>query len=968
MGYVLLWAKSCYSFRYGAHRVERLVRAARTAGFDGLALADLGGAYGCLELVDECVDQDLSPVPGAELEVEGITAVFLGGRDGWRGLCRVVARCRIGWDRTGDKASWGEGTVAVAPNVPNALALRERKYKGRLMLAVTPRRFTGRHPAEIERLALGNDLEPVAVWPVAFLGEEGIEVCRMMRSASPDAVSSILEGPPAAAVMPDIDGFLDAFEGAPASLRANADLCSYARCGRIPSDPLPPSLGRDDGAKLRKMVMGLLAESYGSSYAARARAESELRQLEDAGLCGYVLLFRSIVEYCRRRRIACIARGSAAGSMVARLLGLSAVCPLRYGLSFERFYNHLRSEPPDIDLDIDSRHRGQVLEWFLKRTQGRSALVSETVRLGRRSALRMVAAAQGAGREETDEMSRMLRRGAGRFWRRPEAESLLEASKLMVGLPSHLATHPCGLVCCPGKAADVLPLEPDGRGRIMAQLDKNGVERLGLMKMDLLGHRGLSAITMASKRLQASPMVLVREHDRVPSSVFELLGSGCTVGVTNVESPAMRCLLRRSRIRSMDDVARALALVRPGASAGGGREAYLRRIDGREPVSYPLPVLRDALRENLGVMIYQEDVSVVAGVLLGTGPAASDLLRRRLKKGLVGKEEIISMARRRGLDVPESEAAWRLLSGYAGYGFCRAHAFSYAAVSCASATLKVTDPALFMASVLAAAGGFYPPQVYVEEARRMGVSVVPPGVNTGEWLSRDVGGVVMLGFRHLGGLGRDTFEKLAAGRPYKHLAQMVAQGCPPTIVERMAVGGCFGETGMTPGQALWAARGEWSSLTEAGPEGLPPFGGYTSRETVLAQLEVFGLALTSSMLDIVSRPDGTVPLAELPSHGAVRVWGRPVARRRLENGASFLMLEDDTGIIDAFLPSDQTRRMEAISGRSQVTLVMEGELESGGRLRAMFLSEGPPIPFESGRGSRMLKTRACEPGQHGGCR
>jgi error-prone DNA polymerase len=880
----------------------------------------------------------------------------------------MVARSRTGWGVTSGKAPWGEGTVAVAPGVPDALALRKEGYRGRLMLAVPPRRFTGLHPAEIERLALGNDLEPVAVWPVTFLGKEGIAAHRMMRAASPEALSSILEGSAGIAVMPDIEGFLDAFKDAPASLRANADLCSYARCGRIPSGPLPPSVGRSDGGRLRRTVMGLLAESYGSSYVASARAESELRQLEDAGLCGYVLLFRSIVEYCRRRRIACIARGSVAGSIVARLLGLSAVCPLRYGLSFERFYNHLRSEPPDIDLDIDSRYRDQVLEWFLKRTQGRSALVSETVRLGRRSALRMAAAAHGIGREETDEMSRMLRHGAGGFWQRPEAASLLKASKLLVGLPSHLAPHPCGLVCCPGPAADVLPLETDNRGRIMTQLDKNGVERLGLMKMDLLGHRGLSAITMASKSLEASPMVLVSEQERVPSSAFELLGSGCTIGVANVESPAMRCLLRRSRVRSIEDVARALALVRPGASAGGGREAYLRRIHGREPVSYPLPVLRDVLRENLGVMIYQEDVSVVAGVLLGTGPAESDLLRRRLKKGRVGKEEIIYLARRRGLDATESEAAWRLLSGYAGYGFCRAHAFSYAAVSCASATLKVMDPALFIASVLAGGGGFYPSQVYVEEARRMDVRVVPPGANTGEWLSRDVGGAVMLGFRHFGGLGRDTFERLAAGRPYRHPGRMVAEGCPRTIVERMAVGGCFGEMGMTPGQALWAARSEWGSLTEPGPVGLPGFGGYTSREIVLAELEVFGLALGSSMLDIVSRPDGTVPLTEIPSRGAVRVWGRPVARRRLENGASFLMLEDDTGIIDAFLSSDQTRRMEDISGRSQVTLVMEGELESGGRLRALFLGEGPPIPFESGRGSSMLKTRACEPGQHGGCR
>ncbi|MBD3370942.1 hypothetical protein GF402_11360, partial [Candidatus Fermentibacteria bacterium] len=900
----------------------------------------------------------------------GVEVVFLGGGGGWSGLCGVVSGIGMGSGSVEcrRKRGWGRSTFAVARSISDAFVLRKAGYRGRLMVAVLPGHLAGRDPVEGERTALRNGLEPVAAWPVTFLDEEGLSVNRMLRSASLGTVRTALRKDRPPVGIPGIDEFFKTFEGCPRSLENNADLLSTAGLGGLPSGPMPPSFGRNDRAMLGQKVEALLGSRYGSSYVARARAEKELRQLRKAGLCGYLLLFGSIVEHCRRRGIAYVARGSAAGSIVAHLLGLSAVCPLRYGLSFERFYNYLRSEPPDIDLDVDSRHRDEVVEWFLKKTERRSALVSEMVRLRRRSALRMAAKAYGAGSEEIEEMSRMLGHGQDGFWKRADAAQALRASRHLVGLPSHLAPHPCGLVCCPGSAADVVPLEPDEGGRPLSQLDKDGVKRLGLMKMDILGQRGLSVLTIASGRRNRSPMALIREHHRISTSVLRLLDSGCTLGVANVESPAMRGLLRRTRVRSMEDVARALALVRPGASAGGGRETYLRRIAGREAVTYLLPALREVLRENLGVMIYQEDVSAVAGALLGTGPAESDLLRRKLKKGRLAKEEIVSRARVRGFDPRESEKVWRLLSGYAGYGFCRAHAFSYAAVSCASATLKAADPALFMASVLAGGGGFYPTQVYLEEARRMGVSIAPPGINTGGWLSRELDGAVVLGFRHLRGLGRKAFEKLANGRPYSHPAWLVAAGCSRVIVERMAVAGCFEETGMTPGQALWSARGGWGSLARTGTEGLPPFGGYTPLEKVQAELETFGLALTSSLMEIAPRPNRTVPLAELPPGGRARVWGRPVVTRRLENGASFLMLEDDTGIVDAFLPSRQTKRLRAISGRPQVTLVMEGELDGHGRLVVLFLGAGPPIPFESDHGSRMRKTRACGPGQHGGCR
>jgi len=627
--------------------------------------------------------------------------------------------------------------------------------------------------------------------------------------------------------------------------------------------------------------------------------------------------------------------------MVGVKQGLSIVCPIRHGLSFSRFFNRLRSSPPDIDLDIDSSRRDQVTGWFLERMGRRGAAVSQTVTHRIRSALRVAASGLGMGQEEMDTLSKLVRRRNNVAWSTPQAAAALRDAELLKGLPSHLAPHPCGLVCADGPVDLLVPVQPSPNGLCIAQFDKDGVEEIGLLKMDLLGQRGLTTMTNACSVLGSRPETLFRKGGMLPEDARAVLDSGRSIGVVHVESPAMRGLMREMSIRTMEDVARALALVRPGAAAGGGRKTYLERMHGGAYGWGLLPELRRELRENHGVMLYQEDISRAAEILLGLDEAGADLLRRRLKKREVSRDEVISMCRRRG-DLPQKAAAvWEVLSGYAGYAFCKAHAFTYGSIACAAASLKARVPAVYMAAVMAAGGGFYGARVYLEEARRLGVRFDPPGVNTGRWLSYERDGRIVVGFHHVKGMGSNEYRRIVRGRPYRSPPELAAAGCGPALCRNLAAAGCFRELGLTPPAALMHLEAGSCTLFPGQEPEVPDLPDYSIRVRVSMELGILELPLVASPLTLEARPAGTCPASDLPESGTARLWGRFVTGRRLTGGAGFLMLEDETGTADIFLPSPLFHRAEDILVRPEATLVVTGTIERGGKIKARSVDGGP---------------------------
>ncbi len=945
MKYIIAPVRSWYSFRYGVEPPARLAEKIAGSGYAGGILADGNVVTGQLEFAAACRKHGITGAAGAELTIRGARIFFLSLKEGWSDLCQLITSTTVP-ERISTEESLAScsrlAAIAAEPSV-SAVLENEMGFEGPIFIPVFPECISGRNPALVEREIINRGCRPIASWPIVFSDSRSIETHRILRRGYLAIEKKKLDSARFAGrnnVLPDSRIFEESFRGAAFSLMENrgiAELISTEPSTAINSGRRIP----EEEKILTETAMNRLISIYKDSPSALHRTQMELKVILENGLAGYFLRFFEIIEYCRRKGIAVSARGSAGGSIVAYLLGISIICPIRHGLSFSRFFNIRRSRSPDIDLDIDSSRRDEVIKWFLRKAGRNGAAVSQVVTHRSRSAFRVAASGLGISSRETDTLSKLLRYRNNAVWSRPAASEALRDSKLIRHIPSHLAPHPCGLICAVEPVDTLVPLQPSPSGYDIIHFDKDGTEEIGLLKMDLLGQRGLTAVSLVCSSLGVKPLSIFRRGGSIPGPARELLDSGRTIGVVHVESPAMRGLLKEMKIRSMEDVARALALVRPGASAGGGRSNYLECLHSESIMNSALPELRPILMENLGVMLYQEDVSKAAEVLLGTDEASSDLLRRKLKNKQIDKQELILICRRRGMSPSKAETVWTVLSSYAGYGFCKAHAFTFGAVSCAAALLKAEHPALYMASVMAGGGGFYSSRVYLEEARRLGISFMPPGINTGKWLTHEKNGKIIPGFHHLKGMGSTEYEKMRDGRPYRYPSELLETGCGISLCRNMAAAGCFRETGFSPPDALLQLEAGDGGFFPGLPPGTPELPDYSIETRISMELGLLNLPLSASPLDLISRPEGTIPLERIGSTVNIRIWGRFVTGRRLAAGAGFLMLEDNTGVADVFLPSPLFVKAESILVRPEATIIVRGKVERGGRIRGLSVEAGP---------------------------
>jgi DNA polymerase-3 subunit alpha len=484
-----------------------------------------------------------------------------------------------------------------------------------------------------------------------------------------------------------------------------------------------------------------------------ARLTRELEVIDRLGLAPYFLLVWDIVREARRRGVPAAGRGSAASSMVSYCLGISRVCPLRWGLYFERFLNEQRGDCPDIDLDLCGARRDEILDYVYERwgTQ-HVAMIGSFVTMHARLAVREVAKVFGVPPGEVNHFTRRLPHRSVREILEairvlpqcralPAAEepwrTILAVAERLDEAPRHMGIHPCGTVIAPGALAALVPLEKATKGIVVTQYDMNAVEALGLVKMDLLGQRGLTTIGLALANIERSTgrkidFDAISENDR---STAAMLSAGRTMGVFQIESPGMRNLLRLMRARTMDELSVALALIRPGASEYGAKETFLRRLKRQEPVRYPHPSLEPILRETLGVCVYQEQVMQIAQVAGSLSLAEADLVRRASAKFADQRErarlraKFLKAAARLGLSGEKLEDVWQMVEKFAGFGFCKAHAATYADLAYRIAYLKAHYPAEFLAAMCSSGAGFYHVSAYVEEAKRWGIPVLLPSVN-----------------------------------------------------------------------------------------------------------------------------------------------------------------------------------------------------------------------------------------------
>jgi error-prone DNA polymerase len=522
---------------------------------------------------------------------------------------------------------------------------------------------------------------------------------------------------------------------------------------RFPDFPVP------EGETAYSYLYKLCFEGFAHLYRpitprATERLQHELAIIHDLGFAEYFLVVWDIVRHARSKGIRCSGRGSAADSIVAYCLGITIVDPLEHDLLFERFLNPQRRGMPDIDVDFDANRRDEVIEYIYNRYgEDKVAMVCTVSTLCAKSAVRDIGKAMDFPPAEVGRLASALPHTSARRIREaaeklPEIrdsniplwklETLVDMCEKVDGFPRHLSVHLGGLVISRGLLTDLVPLEWATKGVIVSQFDKDDIEELGLVKMDILGLRNLAAIEDA--------LALIRENhgieldiDNLPlddEPVYELLRSTKTVGLFQVESPGMRGLLGRLQPERFQDIIAQISLFRPGPMQADMINPFIARRHGEEPVVYPHPCLEPVLKDTYGVILYQEQVLQVSSALAGFTPGQADSLRRAMTTDRSQAEmekiklEFLECAKKNGIADEVAEDVFSRLRAFAAYGFCKAHAASFAKITYQTAYLKAHYPAEFLAGILSNEPmGFYPANVVVEEARRLGIEILGVDVN-----------------------------------------------------------------------------------------------------------------------------------------------------------------------------------------------------------------------------------------------
>lgn len=711
-----------------------------------------------------------------------------------------------------------------------------------------------------------------------------------------------------------------------------------------------------------------------------ARLDHELEVIKQSGFASLFLIMADVMAYARQADIPTASRGSASSSLVAHCLGITTPDPLALDLYFERFLNPARSTPPDIDTDICSKRRDRLIRYVYDAFgSDRVAMVATINRFRRRSALRETAKVYGLSNRQIAALVNDL---PGRGWGPPRSRdlpddapyaklaseyqkepysSIFQMAAKIRGLPHHLSIHPGGVVIAPDQLTNLLPTQLSSKGVVITQFDLEGVEKLGLVKIDLLGIRGLTVLGDVADHVRssepdraASRLEMLNSIPTLDEGTAETVRQGKTTGCFQIESPGMQATLREIQARSIEDIMIALALYRPGPLTGGLKDAFVRRHLGLEAVEYLHPALAPQLASTYGVILYQEQVLRIAHELAGLSLADADLLRRAMshfdpgQQMITLKQKFIAGAQEHSQISPEiSTHIWDLMAAFAGYGFPKAHAASYAEIAWRSAWLKTYFPAQFMAAVLANWGGYYSQRIYLMEARHLGLEIRPPDIRyaQNEFCTVQLEGrqVLFMGLNQVRELSRRTQKRIQQARPFTSLSDFLQRVDPrpreaENLVKAGALAGFGPEHELLPRVRKSGSMGgspHQLELFNLAPEIIPE-DPWSAAVRAAAQEEVLGLCVDHHPLELVHAQlvaAGVISTLEAAAHqgDAVRIAGVPQTWRRAKTFTGedgyLLILEDLVGSVFVVLDRGLFRRSRRMLNLRK-PLVIAGEMQS----------------------------------------
>ncbi|MEI6551962.1 MAG: DNA polymerase III subunit alpha [Actinomycetes bacterium] len=557
---------------------------------------------------------------------------------------------------------------------------------------------------------------------------------------------------------------------------------------------------------------------------ARARLDDELATVATLGFESYFLTVADIADMARNAGIRVAARGSGAGSLICHLLGISGVEPMQHGLLMERFCSPLRRALPDIDIDVESARRLEIYDMVFKRygdsnwatpaNQSRCAVVSMVDTYRARHAIRDAGAALGLPGMEIDMLAKSMphvraRNIAKTLESLPELRRLNTSAPLMAatiemaqrldGLPRHLAMHPCAIVLSDGGFLDRAPLMASAGGYPMVAFDKDDVEAVGLLKLDVLGVRMQSAIAYSMKEIERVHAEKI-DIDAVPlddTATYELIQSTKTLGIFQVESPGQRELVGKLAPKNFTDLIIDISLFRPGPVKSDMITPFLKARHGWSSAQIIHPDLYEILAHTEGVVVFHEQVIQIIATMTGVSLATADEKRRSLGER-VGQQEVCDWffpaATAKGYELPIINEIWDVLRAFASFGFCKAHAAAFAMPTYQSAWLKTHYPAAFLAGVLTHDPGMYPKRLIVDEVRQMGIAIAPLDVNASDSSYRveDHGNAIRIALSTVAGISDTEVQSIIAGRPYIDLNDFVRRsGSSTPTTESMILTGAF---------------------------------------------------------------------------------------------------------------------------------------------------------------------------------
>ncbi|WOE77387.1 error-prone DNA polymerase [Pseudomonas protegens] len=1006
--YAELHCLSNFSFQRGASSAQELFQRAKALGYQALAITDECTLAGIVRAWQASRDSGLKLIVGSEMQVEDGPRLVLLVEDlaGYQGLCRLITRAR----RRAEKGSYRLLREDFAEPLPGLLALwladdGPAPDHGHWLRQIFPERLwlaLELHCSQDDALRLQDRLALAAQWGLPAVACGDVHMHVRGRRALQDTMTAIRHHLPVAEAGHRLFANgerhlrpVEVLQGLYPKALLDESLTIAGRCAfdlgqlryQYPRELVPE--GHDAESWLRVLTQRGIVRRWPAGARAEVlkQIDKELQLIVDLGYESYFLTVHDIVDFARRQHILCQGRGSAANSVVCFVLGITEIDPDRSTLLFERFLSRERNEPPDIDVDFEHERREEVLQYVFQRYgRHRAALTAVVSTYHGAGAVRDVAKALGLPPDQVNALAECCGhwsdtppsverlQEAGFDPESPVLRRVLSLTGQLIGFPRHLSQHPGGFVISEQPLDHLVPVENATMAeRTVIQWDKDDLDMVGLLKVDILALGMLSAIRRCfdlihGYRGQCYSLTSIPAED---PATYQMIGRADTIGVFQIESRAQMSMLPRLKPQNFYDLVIEVAIVRPGPIQGGMVHPYLRRRNREEPETYPSPKLEAVLKRTLGVPLFQEQVMQIAIVAADYTPGEADQLRRSMAAwkrhgGLEPHRERLRQGmRKNGYSDEFAAQIFEQIKGFGSYGFPESHAASFALLTYASCWLKCHEPAAFTCALINSwPMGFYSPDQILQDARRHGLQILPVEVSASDWdcsleplpvqpgrAEKGLSGqpALRLGLRMIKGFRQEDgqcIESARRQRAFVDIADLAERArLDVRAQELLADAGALRALAGDRYRARWEVAGVEKQLglfaelprQEEAPVNLPrPSVGedlqadYHSLGTTLGP---HPLALLRAQLK-ARRCRSSRELLEVEHGRSVSVAGLVTGRQRpgTASGVTFVTLEDEFGNVNVVVWRDLAERQRRVLVGSQL-LKVDGTLETEGEVR-----------------------------------